>query len=356
MSVQTNANGIAPADLAKTVELFNIDGDLQQELQRLAAINQELLGKARPEDTRDNVKNHLPEQLPSATDTQEDRVNANGNVEDYLEEELQRLAAINQELLGKTGPSLAAVSEPVEEADERARLQRDNAELRACIEVFEQALHAKAADAEPAQAPTKKRSWEEQQKEYEALLEEKSEVIRNLHEQIQELEQGASASPDAADNVEASSAAVDEAEVNRLKKQLEQQRARLAEDEEELMQQMRQMEMAMAKDRAELARQRTEIQRLQQALNHEIENASRDHGLRERLGAVQRLQGQVTGRKQPPAPSATAKQPAAPSSPGKQPPAPSSPTKQPAEPPPPAPAKPANGRLGSGVWRRVFGK
>ncbi len=70
-------------------------------------------------------------------------------------------------------------------------------------------------------------------------------------------------------------------------------RRQLEEDEESLMQQMRQMEMAMSKDRAELARQRNEIQRMHNELNHEIEIASRDPGLRERLVALQRLQGEI---------------------------------------------------------------
>ena len=164
--------------------------------------------------------------------------------------------------------------------------------------------------------------WSDRQKEFESLLEEKSEVIRSLHLRIQEL-QDAPAGP----------AEADMGESHLLQTEMAEQRRQLAEDEESLMQQMRQMEMAMSKDRAELARQRNEIQRLHNELNHEIEIASRDPGLRERLVALQRLQGEI-GRKQSAGPPAATKQstPAAAA-------APAAPKKE-----------------NSGLLRRIFGK
>jgi DNA repair exonuclease SbcCD ATPase subunit len=199
------------------------------------------------------------------------------DVEDRLQEEMRRLAAINQELLGKAPP--AEPQEPGKEApDELGQLRKENAQLQARVEELEQALQAGTPNEE---------IWLERQKEYETLLEEKSEVIRNLHLRIQEQGGGGDASVSTASD----------GDVLSLKKQLEEQRRQLEEDEEALMQQMRQMEMAMSKDRAELARQRNEIQRLHSELNHEIENASRDPALRERLVALQRLQGEMTGRK-----------------------------------------------------------
>src|SRR5262249_2180220 len=150
----------------------------------------------------------------------------------------------NQELLGKTppGPPVGGAEEP----DELARLRAENGQLRARVEELEQALQAGSPGQE---------LWLERQKEYETLLEEKSEVIRGLHLKIQEQGDGGGArAPAAADGGEG------DGEVQSLKKQLEEQRRQLEEDEEALMQQMRQMEMAMSKDRAELARQRSEIQ------------------------------------------------------------------------------------------------
>ncbi|HWY88180.1 MAG TPA: hypothetical protein VNX28_15725 [Gemmataceae bacterium] len=198
------------------------------------------------------------------------------HVDERLHEEMERLAAINQELLAKVRTDTQKTLDPAEEPDELTILRGANAALRGRVEELEQALQAAAPSAE---------SWTDRQKEFEALLEEKSEVIRSLHLRIQEL-QDAPAGP----------AEADVSESQMLLKDMAEQRRQLEEDEESLMQQMRQMEMAMSKDRAELARQRNEIQRLHNELNHEIEIASRDPGLRERLVALQRLQGEMSGR------------------------------------------------------------
>jgi chromosome segregation ATPase len=243
---------------------------------------------------------------------------ANGEllkVDDLLQKEMQRLAQINQQLLGKVGPDSKESLEFSDESDELTHLRQENAELRARVEELEQAIQAE---------PPVEKEWAEQQKEYEALLEEKSEVIRTLHLKMQELQE--CGSPQGSSNVS-------NAEVERLKQEMAEQRRQLEEDEESLMQQMRQMEMAMSKDRAELSRQRNEVQRLHNELNHEIELASRDPGLRERLVALQRLQGEIVGRKASVALNAG---------------------KPSADPnlPPPVPEKKEN----HGLMRRIFGK
>jgi hypothetical protein len=211
------------------------------------------------------------------------------SLENRLEEEMRRLAAINQELLGKGPASEARTLDLPEEADEVVQIRADNVELRARIVELEGLVQGGAQDDE---------AWLERQKEYEALLEEKSEVIRSLHAKIQELQEGGggtgSADPAPATN---------DSSVQRLHKELADQRRQLEEDEETLMKQMREMEMAMSRDRAELARQRMEIQRLHNELNREIELASRDPQLRERLLAFQRLQAEFTGRKPATSPS-----------------------------------------------------
>ena len=81
-----------------------------------------------------------------------------------LREELERLAAAQRELL-ETKPDIE-----IADAVDLASLRAENAELRAKLHEFDQA-------------------WGERQKEYENLLEEKSEVIRNLHLKIQELQE-----------------------------------------------------------------------------------------------------------------------------------------------------------------------
>jgi len=166
-------------------------------------------------------------------------------------------------------------------AAELAALRADNAELRGKLEEWEQLING----PEGIEA-----TWSEKQREYEALLEEKSEVIRGLHVKIHELQEAKpEVQPEAKpatlppENVDAAAK-----EVLELQRQLEEERQQLKEDEEALMKQMREMEMAMARDRAELARHRAELQRLHTDLNRELENASRDAGLRERLLALTR--------------------------------------------------------------------
>jgi hypothetical protein len=165
------------------------------------------------------------------------------------------------------------------ESEEVEVLRGENAALRAKADELEQLLVVAAQDGEER--------WAERQREYESLLEEKSEVIRSLHQKIAELRERPSSAP-ALDIIESNDPTPDRQELLRLKRDLEQERQQMATDEESMMAQMRTMEMALAKDRAELARQRAEVQRLQGDLKHDMETASRDGGLRDRLTALQR--------------------------------------------------------------------
>ena len=100
-----------------------------------------------------------------------------------------------------------------------------------------------------------------------------------LRARVEQLEQLLRESP----NGSAQGSAVSDEPTKRQCADVAAQRRQLEEDEAALMQQMREMEMALAKDRAELARQRTELQRQQADFAREIESASRDPALRERL-------------------------------------------------------------------------
>jgi hypothetical protein len=285
---QSARHGTAPdAELCQTVDLLKIDDRLREEMQQLAAINRELLGGARLD-------------------------GPNNDIDDGLEHELGRLAAINQDLLGKASSDVDNLPDPVQDADELPRLRRENAELRSRLDGLERALERTSTEVSPAEvepvanAP-EEGPWAAKQKEYEAILEEKSEVIRTLHLELHDAQsRGAAATEPATPRDDPRS----------LKKQLEQELAQLENDEEELMIRMQQLEKAMSKDRAELAHQRSEIQRLHRELNQQVEAASREPGLSDRLGALQRLQGEVQ-----------AKQPA-----------------------------PPGGSKSSGLLRRIFGK
>src|SRR5438309_3544848 len=84
------------------------------------------------------------------------------NVDERLQEEMQRLAAINQELLGQVRPDSQEGFQLPEGPEELIVLRGENAALRARVEELEQALQAPIPSDE---------SWQDRQKEYEALLE-----------------------------------------------------------------------------------------------------------------------------------------------------------------------------------------
>jgi DNA repair exonuclease SbcCD ATPase subunit len=185
---------------------------------------------------------------------------------------------------------LAEIAEPIlTETEEVEMLRGENAALRAKADELEQLVALSAQEAEER--------WAERQREYESLVEEKSDVIRGLHQKIAELRERAASSSSHTSTAAAAAAAVvddsgeatpDRQELLRLKRELEEARDQMLSDEESMMAQMRQMEMALARDRAELARQRSELQRLHGDLKHDMESAARAPGLRERLTALQR--------------------------------------------------------------------
>jgi len=220
---------------------------------------------------------------------------------------------------GNILPSAEMNEHPQDEAgelNELERLRAENADLRRALAELEQML---AQGSSPDEA-----AWMQRQQEYETLLEEKSEVIRSLHQKFQEVQ----GRPPAAGTP-------GEDELIALSEALEQERRQLQDDEENLQKQMREMEVQMSKERAELARQRHELQGLHGDIERELEIASRDAKLRERLIPLQRRHQEITNRKSSPTPvpqEITAPAPAA------------------AEPPPP-PKRAKD----SSIFRRFFG-
>ncbi len=178
----------------------------------------------------------------------------------------------------------AAAPLPLTEHEEVTVLRVENAQLRTRVAELEQIVEATTEQAHQIGA--------EQQKEFEALLEEKSEVIRTLYQQLQELREQPAPEANSAPPGHGGDASPDIATLQQellvLKEELEERQRQLEADEAALMDQMRQMEIAMSRDRVEMARQRTELQRLHQDLQHDLEQAQRDGGLRERLQSLQR--------------------------------------------------------------------
>jgi hypothetical protein len=228
-----------------------------------------------------------------ASDNSHERV-ATGSASDILvdDEELRRqlenLARDNQQLLAALGLS-GQTPEPAENGPEALVLE--NGQLRLRIAELEQQIARDHSAADLA----------EQQKEFEDILEEKSEVIRSLHQKIQELLEAEAPAPAHAPD----RPPLQRDELEELRVQIEADREQLGQDEATLMQQMTQMEMTMSRERAELARQRNELQRLHSDIRHDLEVASRDTALRDRLATFHRRHQEVSGRKSGAAPVET---------------------------------------------------
>jgi type I site-specific restriction endonuclease len=192
---------------------------------------------------------------------------------DSIKDELRRLSAANQELLESfSGREAAAArtvrSSPTETID---RLTQENAELKRRI-----------VDLEGELANLAPESWTEQQREqqrnFEQLLDEKSEIIRTLNHKLQSLTESGNFGGNDYEQEKLQALAAD------LQARDEQLRA----DEEAMQMQVREMEMRMSRERAELARQKAQIDRLHSDLERELEVASRDPNLRDRLRSLQR--------------------------------------------------------------------
>lgn len=168
---------------------------------------------------------------------------------------------------------------PPEDGGVLEKLRAENAQLRATIRELEQLLEGSSGDSPDAA---------QRIKEFEAVLEEKSEVIRELHRKLQEHADRPAA---------AAGATPREEELLALSEELERERRQLKDDEESLMAQMREMEVQMSRERAEMARQRNDLQRLQNEIRHELELAERDATLRERLAPLQRRHQEMISRR-----------------------------------------------------------
>lgn len=179
------------------------------------------------------------------------------------------------ELLGKEpGAGLP----PAGGEGDAAQLQAENAELRSIIAEYQQELEGVSAKSE--------QQWADRQKEYDVLIDEKNEMIRQLHVRAQELEQIAAKPP--VPKEEELIAMSEELERERCqlqqdRKQVDEEMRQLKEDGEVMNQEMRQMEVQMARERADLARQRNELQRLSEEIRHELDRVEKDRGLSDRL-------------------------------------------------------------------------
>jgi chromosome segregation ATPase len=173
-----------------------------------------------------------------------------------------------------------------DELHELEMLRSENVQLRSLCVELEQALQ----EASTNQQGGGDGFGDDRGRDYEVLLEEKSQTIRDLHQQLQEA-QGIVAELEAQlANAPAhrpqSGPAPREEELLALSEELESERRQLQEDEQSLMEQMREMEVSMARERAEMARQRNDLMRVQGEVRHELERLERNGALQTKIDSL----------------------------------------------------------------------
>ena len=155
------------------------------------------------------------------------------------------------------------------------QLRSENAQLHSLRAELEQAL------MESTQETPETSAYEERLREYEQIVEEKTEVIRLLHLQLEEARSALDEQANQPANRKGPAPCEDD--LLSLSEELERERRQIQEDEATLMEQMRQMEMSMARERAEMARQRNDLQRLFGEIRHELERLERNGALQSKM-------------------------------------------------------------------------
>jgi chromosome segregation ATPase len=178
-------------------------------------------------------------------------------------------------------------------------LQAENAELR---RQFEELRAQREADSKLHE------QWRDLQEEYEARLEEKTEVIRTLHVKVEELEVATLPVKRTPKDEELLAMSEDlereRCQLQQEQRELEELRKRLTEDERAMHEQMREMEMQMARERAEFARRRTDMQRILEEIRREIDKAERNGQLNQRLRQIRDQYSQNANKEEEPEPAA----------------------------------------------------
>jgi chromosome segregation ATPase len=176
-------------------------------------------------------------------------------------------------------------------------LQGQNAELR---RQYEELRIQREADGKLYE------QWRDLQEEYEARLEEKTEVIRALHVKVEELEVASLPVKRTPKDEELLAMSEDlereRCQLQQEQRELEELRKRLTEDERAMHEQMREMEMQMARERAEFARRRTDMQRILEEIRREIDKAERNGQLNQRLRQIRDQYSQNANKDEEPEP------------------------------------------------------
>jgi chromosome segregation ATPase len=176
-------------------------------------------------------------------------------------------------------------------------LRAENGQLRSLCVELEQALQESSQFSNQDDS-----EMEARYRELESLVEQKSETIRQQHQEIQRSQSLVAELENQLANIVSarptySGPAPREDELMRLAEELERERRQLQEDEQTLMEQMREMEMGLARERAEIARQRNDLQRLQVDITHELDRLEKSGAVQNKIDLLKaRLQDASTRR------------------------------------------------------------
>lgn len=154
------------------------------------------------------------------------------------------------------------------------QLREENDQLRSLCGELEQALQDSTQQLADVQIIL------DRQHELESMVEEKTDTIRHLHMELQQLRESTELAESSSSHLtrDPSAPAPREDELLALSEAIERDRRQLQDDEQVMMEQMRQNEMQMARERAEMARQRNDLQRLYGEIRHELERLERNTG------------------------------------------------------------------------------
>lgn len=174
--------------------------------------------------------------------------------------------------------------------DELTRVRRENKELRKLLEEIKGILQ-EASDNEQ-KLLAKQQEYERQLAEKDALIQELTQHLTEIEEQIAKGELVPKpATPKTRNELEEWADELERESVRLAQewKKLQEEQRQLREDEKVLEEQMRKMEVEMARERAELARQRRELERLHDEIRAQMELVQRgDVSLHQQLANFRR--------------------------------------------------------------------
>jgi chromosome segregation ATPase len=192
-----------------------------------------------------------------------------------LKDELQGSAHYQptlEEMLG--GSDQSAPGLEGDAATTISELRKENERLRQIVEQGRQRL---------AQVEREAEQWKARELEYERMLEEKSEQIRQMHHQLQMQPKHRPDGPT-------------EEELIALHQELQRERELLEQDRAVMDEQFKEMEMQMSRERAEIGRERAEVRRLQAELKRQLDLLEREaKGRGGDATVLARLREELTG-------------------------------------------------------------